>query len=129
MSGEAARAFTHGQVVYLQIPALDIAESAVFYARVFGWDVEPPQSGFQSPGLIGQWVTDRPLDVDGGLVAWIAVDDIDATLDVVRATGGTVLEPPTPDGPVRWLATFADPAGNLVGIAGHGRRGPAEGDA
>jgi len=117
-----ARRFAHGQVVYLQIPAIDITESATFYRRVFGWEVEPPESGFEAPGLIGQWVTDRPLDRDEGLVAWIHVDDIDASLDVVRANGGAVLEPPTPDGPVRWLATITDPAGNLVGIAAHGAR-------
>src|ERR1700759_2752256 len=51
--------FAHGQLVYLQIPATDIAASGSFYERVLGWQVDPPESGFTAPGLIGQWVTDR----------------------------------------------------------------------
>ena len=116
--------FGHGRVVYLQIPAADAAESAAFYQRVFGWQVDPPDAGFEAPGLIGQWVTDRPPAREAGLVPWIHVDDIDASLEVVRESGGRVLEPPTPDGPVRWLATVADPAGNVVGVATHRARRP-----
>lgn len=47
------------------------------------------------------------------------VDDIDASLDLVRANGGEVLKPAAPDGPLRWLATIADPAGNGVGVVGY----------
>ncbi len=113
--------FEHGQVVYLQIPALDVATSAAFYGQVFGWQVEPPQSGFEAPGMIGQWVTDRPAVVDSGPLLWINVDAIDATLDSVRSSGGEVLAPPSADGP-RWLATIRDPGGNVIGLAQHGPR-------
>jgi predicted enzyme related to lactoylglutathione lyase len=106
----------HGQVGYLQIPAVDVAASAAFYAQVFGWHVDPPQTGFEAPGLIGQWVTDRPARPDGGLLAWIHVGDIDTALAAVSANGGDVLEAPSPDGPHRMLATIRDPAGNTVGL-------------
>jgi len=109
----------HGQVVYLQIPALDVAASATFYGQVFGWQIDPPETGFEAPGLIGQWGTDRPPAADSGLLTWIFVDDIHATLDLVAATGGEVLETPSPDGPRRLLATIRDPAGNAVGVVGH----------
>ena len=113
--------FEHGQVVYLQIPALDVATSATFYGTVFGWQVEPPQSGFEAPGMIGQWVTDRPAAVDSGPLLWINVEAIDATLESVPSSGGEVLEAPSADGP-RWLATIRDPGGNVVGLAQHGPR-------
>lgn len=113
--------FEHGQVVYLQIPALDVATSAAFYGRVFGWRVEPPQSGFEAPGIIGQWVTDRPAAIDSGPLLWINVDAIDATLASVPSSGGEVLEQPSADGP-RWLATIRDPGGNVIGLAQHGPR-------
>ena len=58
--------FEHGQLCYLQIPALDTTISARFYEQVFGWRVAPPESGFEAPGLIGQWITDRPSSPDGG---------------------------------------------------------------
>lgn len=112
----------HGQLSYLQIPAVDVLESADFYERVFGWRVERPHPSFEAPGLIGQWVTDRPAAAGAGLLAWIQVDRIDDTLAVVRSSGGEVLEPPSQDGPVRWLATIRDPGGNVLGIVGLGPR-------
>lgn len=114
----------HGAVVYLEIPAREIAVSAEFYRRVFGWRVDPPGSSFEAPGLIGQWVSDRPPAPESGPLPWIFVDDIAATLALVAASGGGVVSPPAPDGPVRWLARIRDPGGNLFGIAAH-RRGQA----
>jgi uncharacterized protein len=111
----------HGQVCYLQIPALDIMASASFYEKVFGWQIERSHASFEAPGLIGQWVSDRPSTSKAGLLLWISVDRIDDALEVVRANGGEVVELPTPDGP-RWLATIRDPGGNLIGIAQHGPR-------
>ena len=50
----------HGQLCYLQIPALDTMESAAFYEKIFGWKIERPYPSFEAPGLIGQWVNNRP---------------------------------------------------------------------
>ena len=111
----------HGQVCYLQIPALDLMKSAAFYEKVFGWRIERPYPSFEAPGLIGQWVSDRMPAPESGLLMWISVDGIDNVLESVRASGGEVIEPPSPDGP-RWLATIRDPAGNVLGIAQHGPR-------
>jgi uncharacterized protein len=120
---ESARAIgpRHGQICYLQIPALDVMTSAAFYEKVFGWEIERPYPSFEAPGLIGQWVSDRPPAPEGGLLAWINVDAIDQVLESVRTSGGEVVEPPYPDAP-RWLATIRDPAGNVLGIAQHGPR-------
>jgi predicted enzyme related to lactoylglutathione lyase len=35
----------HGHLSYLEIPALDIEQSAAFYEAVFGWKVERRGSG------------------------------------------------------------------------------------
>jgi PhnB protein len=115
--------FDHGQVVYLQIPAKDIAVSAGFYERVLGWRIDPPESGFEAPGIIGQWVTDRPPAPDAGPLLWIHVEDVADTLAVAERAGAVLRQGPTPDGP-RVLGSFSDPAGNLVGIAAHGRHPP-----
>jgi uncharacterized protein len=109
----------HGQVCYLQIPARDVMKSADFYEKIFGWRIERPYPSFEAPGLIGQWVDDKPPAAEGGLLAWINVESIDATLELVRASGGEVLESKSPDGP-RWLATIRDPGGNVLGLAQHG---------
>jgi uncharacterized protein len=98
-----ARGPNHGAVCYLQIPALDLMKSAAFYEKVFGWHIERPYPSFESPGLIGQWITDRAPAPDSGPLIWINVSRIDDTLESVRAGGGDVIEPPSADGP-RWLA-------------------------
>ena len=107
----------HGQLCYLQIPAADIAASARFYERVFGWRIDAT-SEFEAPGLIGQWVSDRPPVPDAGAVGWIHVSDLEATLAAAASAGATVRDGAMPDGP-RTLATILDPAGNLVGLATH----------
>ncbi len=116
------RQMPHGQVCYLQIPAADPMKAAVFYEQVFGWRIERPYPSFEGPGLIGQWVTDRqPAAKESGPLFWINVNAIDETVASVRAHGGEILEPPSPDGP-RWLATIRDPGGNAIGIVQHGPR-------
>ena len=106
---------------WVDLSSTDAAASRAFYAKVFGWQVDPPQSGFEAPGMIGQWVTDRPAAPASGTLLWINVGAIDASVESVRANGGEVLEPPSADGP-RWLATILDPGGNVVGLAQHGPR-------
>jgi PhnB protein len=112
-----------GQLCYLQIPADDVSVSARFYEGLFGWTVDPPETGFEAPGLIGQWVTDRPASPEAGPVGWINVPDVARVLEEAQSLGATVREGPTPDGR-RLLASFLDPAGNLVGIVSHGDHAP-----
>jgi predicted enzyme related to lactoylglutathione lyase len=107
----------HGQLCYVQIPAADVTAAARFYERVFGWRIDGV-SEFEAPALIGQWVTDRPPAPDAGVLGWIHVADLEATLTEARRAGATVEEGSIPDGP-RTLATIVDPAGNLVGLATH----------
>jgi len=118
---EAARArgLAHGQVCYLQMPAVDSTRAAAFYEAVFGWQTEHPYQDFESPGLIGQWVPGRPAAPDSGPMIWIHVADLDETLARVVTHGGEIIDPPSPDGPTRTLATIVDPEGNPVGLASH----------
>jgi predicted enzyme related to lactoylglutathione lyase len=111
----------HGQVCYLQVPTTDLDASARFYAAVLGWQTDPGEAGFEAPGVIGQFVTDRPPAPDAGLLAWVAVDDVAAALVAAEANGGRVLDAPSPDGPTRVLTTVADPSGNPVGLVSHAR--------
>lgn len=117
------RGLVHGQVCYLQMPAVDAARAAAFYQAVFGWQTEHPYQDFESPGLIGQWVPGRPAALDAGPMIWIHVADLGETLAQVAGHGGEVIDPPAPDGPDRMLATIVDPEGNSIGLASH-RVGP-----
>jgi predicted enzyme related to lactoylglutathione lyase len=116
--GRLAHHPPHGQIGYLQIPALDIPRSAAFYESLFGWSVETDYGSFEGPGMIGQWTTDRAPGVDAGPVVWICVDQLGATLMAVESLGGTVVTRPQLDQGERWLAEIADPAGNHIGLVG-----------
>jgi uncharacterized protein len=114
-----ARSLVHGQVCYLQVPAVDSTRSAAFYEAVFGWQTEHPYQDFESPGLIGQWVEDRPPAPDAGPMIWIHVADMGQALASVVEHGGEIIDSPSPDGPTRTLATIVDPEGNPIGLASH----------
>jgi 2,7-dihydroxy-5-methyl-1-naphthoate 7-O-methyltransferase len=114
-----ARSLVHGQVCYLQVPAVDSTRSAAFYEAVFGWQTERPYQDFESPGLIGQWVEGRPPAPGAGPMFWIHVADLDETLERVVTHGGEIIDLPSPDGPTRTLATILDPEGNPIGLASH----------
>ena len=114
-----ARSLVHGQVCYLQMPAIDSARAAAFYEAVFGWQTEHPYQDFESPGLIGQWVQDRLPAPDAGPMIWIHVADLEQTLAAVARNGGEIIDPPAPDGPDRTLAAILDPEGNSIGLASH----------
>lgn len=105
-----------GRIEYLQLPAVDLAKSAAFYEGVFGWSTDPAHDSFEAPGMIGQFVTDRPPGGSGGPVLWISAGDLYPTLTRVTEYGGTVAGKPVLDGGERWLAEVDDPAGNRIGI-------------
>ena len=98
----------HGQLSYLQLPALDVKQSAAFYARIFGWQVDREHPSFEAPGLIGQWVTDRLAAPAAGPLLWIQVAQLDDALKAVEATGGQIIEQPSADGTERLLATIRE---------------------
>ena len=106
----------HGQIGYLQLPAIDIARSAAFYEAVFGWAVDLTWASFEAPGMIGQWTTDRAPGATGGPVVWICADQLARTLERVVEYGGIVHGSPQVDGGERWLTEIDDPAGNRMGV-------------
>jgi predicted enzyme related to lactoylglutathione lyase len=106
----------HGQIGYVQIPAVDIAQSAAFYETVFGWSTELTFGSFEAPGMIGQFTTERSPTSTGGPVLWIAVSELRPALTDVVASGGTVHGRPALDNGERWLVEVDDPAGNRIGL-------------
>jgi len=110
----------HGHVSYLEIPAADAQQSAAFYEAVFGWSVSHRDAGDPrfddgSGQLIGRWVTGRVASSAAGLLPYIYVDRIDNAVERIVAQGGEIMKPPYPEGNL-WVATFCDPAGNIMGV-------------
>jgi len=106
----------HGQIGYIQIPALDIDASCGFYRSVFGWDADATWAEFTAPGMIGQFVTDRAPISGAGPVLWFAVDQLYTVLNTVVERGGSIVRTPHLDQGERWLAEINDIAGNRLGL-------------
>jgi len=111
------------RLCYLQIPAADVHKSAAFYERVFGWNIrhrdsEHPSFDDATGNVSGAWFTGRAPSREAGLLPSIWVDNIDATLALVAANGGEVVDAPGRDAPdsTSWIANFRDPFGNLIGL-------------
>jgi predicted enzyme related to lactoylglutathione lyase len=110
----------NGKICYLELPAEDVAQSAEFYSRVFGWNVRRRGDGATSfddttGEVSGAWVTDRPPAGDPGLLVYVMVDSVAATIESVEANGGVIVQPIGADAP-EITARFRDPAGNVVGL-------------
>lgn len=110
------------RLCYLEIPAVDLSDAVAFYESVFGWNIrhrdsDRPSFDDATGNVSGAWVTGRKPCGEPGLLQYVWVDAIDATLTQVVACGGTVVEASHLDSPGgEWIATFRDPAGNLIGL-------------
>lgn len=109
----------NGKICYIEMPATDIARSADFYQKTFGWKVRRRGDGSTAfddgvGEVSGTWVTGRtPATL--GFVVYIMVDDIAATCAAIVANGGEIVQPIGVDDP-EITARFRDPGGNIVGL-------------
>jgi predicted enzyme related to lactoylglutathione lyase len=60
-------------------------------------------------------VIDQAISREPGLLPYIYVNHIDNTLRQIEAQGGKVVKAPYREGNL-WVATFSDPAGNVIGL-------------
>jgi predicted enzyme related to lactoylglutathione lyase len=98
---------------------VDPQRSAAFYAAVFGWSVrtdrDDPSFEDGTGHVIGHFVADQPVAGEAGLRPYVFVESLGETLERVVDSGGEIVTPPYPEGDLR-VATFRDPAGNVVGV-------------
>jgi uncharacterized protein len=114
-----------GGVSYLAMPARDAAESAKFYRAVFGWEIRGDSDSLSfSDGtghVIGHWRTDLAATGEAGIRPYIYVTRLEEVLRAATEQGAEIVSPPYPEGSLT-IATFRDPAGNVVGIWQEGAR-------
>ena len=112
--------FANGKICYIEMPATDIARSSDFYQHVFGWNIRTRGDGStafdDTTGQVsGAWVIGRPPATTPGLLVYIMVDSVAATVESVLANGGEIVQPLGADAP-EITARFSDPAGNVIGL-------------
>jgi predicted enzyme related to lactoylglutathione lyase len=110
----------NGKICYIEMPATDIAKSAEFYKSVFGWNIRERGDGRTAfddgvGQVSGAWVLGRPPASTPGLMVYVMVDSVAATIKSVVANGGQIVQPIGGDAP-EVTARFRDPGGNVLGL-------------
>lgn len=113
---------------WIEIRTSDIKITARFYESVFGWRITEKQAAGDTPVWLfdtgaeprmenlrrgGFW--SRPSGQPLGIVVYIVVEDIEATLEKIVAAGGKVVDGKIPQGSA-YMAMFSDPSGNTLGL-------------
>jgi predicted enzyme related to lactoylglutathione lyase len=109
-----------GKICYIEVPSDDIAQSAEFYARVFGWPVRQRGDGSTAfddtvGGVSGTWVLGRRPASEGSLTVHIMVANAARAAEAVVAEGGEIVQPVDP-GSHEVYFLFRDPTGNVLGV-------------
>jgi predicted enzyme related to lactoylglutathione lyase len=109
-----------GKICYIELPATDVARSAAFYQRAFGWQIRERGDGATSfDDTVGQvsgtFTLNRPAATDSGIVVYVMVADMTTALGAVTAAGGEVVKP-VDSAASEVFAWFRDPGGNTLGI-------------
>jgi predicted enzyme related to lactoylglutathione lyase len=122
-------------VVHFEIIGTDPARLRAYYGELFGWEFdtsgsvvpavsEPGNYGFTDTGQAGAAAA-IPGGIGGGrgydsrVIFYVGVDDVDAALQKAETLGGTRrMGPERAAGRDLVVGHFADPEGNVVGVAG-----------
>lgn len=120
MESQTHPTLSNGKICYIEIPAGDINTSVSFYKKVFGWQVRERGDGSiafdDAVGEVsGTWVLGRKAMTEPGLLIYIMVDSVAATIDSIKTSGGRIVQPLGMDAP-EITARFSDPAGNVIGL-------------
>jgi predicted enzyme related to lactoylglutathione lyase len=105
-------------VVHFEITGKDGKQLQEFYGNLFGWRIDannPMNKGrvATEDGGIGGGIA---ADNWSGVVVYVAVPDLAATLERAVALGGRVIQEITEIPGMVTYAQFTDPAGNRFGI-------------
>lgn len=104
-------------ICHFEIGCRDLARSSEFYSKLFDWQINQQQSaGWIRTGEdIGGHLKQLRDDQRNYVAVYIAVDDVQASLDKAVALGGKALLPVTNilSGQCSWIA---DPDGNVIGL-------------
>lgn len=118
-AAEPPSVFRPGGVSYLHIPCHEPARAADFYEAVFGWtprrDGEEPAFADATGHVIGHFVGGEPAAEGRGILPFVYVEDVGATLRAADGHGGRVEDQPRAEGTLL-VATISDPEGNLIGV-------------
>lgn len=111
-----------GKFVWFEHHSTDSQRAADFYKALFGWSTEVMPMGAQNYSMImnsGKGIGGYGKAQAGTPNRWMAymsVDNVDASFDAALRAGAKALMRPTDFGPVGRGATLADPTGGVFSL-------------
>ena len=109
-------------IVHVEFSAKDHTAAGKFYSTVFGWELkEYPEMNYTTfqpeKDAVGGGFSPVSEEYPAGtIMVYIETDDLDASLEAIKANGGEVVTGRYPIPGVGDMATFKDPTGNLVAL-------------
>jgi len=125
----------HGEFIWYELITRDIAGARTFYEEVVGWTIG---AASEMPGMDYRMIEAPDATVGGamqisadmaaqgvraGWIGYVGVEDVDASVDAIKAMGGAIHMGPSDIPGVGRLAMAADPRGALFYVM----RGAVEG--
>ncbi len=109
--------------VHVELSTTDVGKAKAFYSKLFDWKLEDMKMA------TGDYTMIQVGDGTGGGImqqmmpgapsmwmAYVLVDDIDASVAKAKALGGTVCKDKMEVPGMGWLAILIDPTGAMLGI-------------
>ena len=108
-------------ICHIELGATDVKRTSGFYESVFDWKFSNAMGDeyltFDTgQGLGGGLYKTPEVKSGGGIVFYILVNDIDASMSKITGAGGQQKIAKTEIPNVGWYGQFADPEGNLIGL-------------
>lgn len=110
--------------VHCELETTDLPKAKDFYTKLFDWELD--DSAMEGYTLIG--VGDHEYGVGGGMMtvpmpgmqsfwlAYVAVDDVEASTEKARSLGATIVVEATPVGTFGKMSVIKDPTGAVLGL-------------
>ncbi len=120
----------HGEVNHFEIPYEKADRAKKFYTEIFGWKLqEMPEMNYTlvstgpvddkgrptKPGVINGGMMKRSPEVKSPVVT-LTCEDMEKTMEKIKAMGGKVIIKKMPVGEMGWSAYAKDSEGNVIGL-------------
>ncbi|TCV89060.1 VOC family protein [Sulfurirhabdus autotrophica] len=111
--------------VHIELQTKDLGKAKEFYSKLFDWQLEDlPMPGGGAPytminvgeGTGGGMFTNPEPNVPPQWLAYVGVDDIEASTRKARELGGTVVKDVMEVGEHGWMSVIVDPGGAVFAM-------------
>ncbi len=110
--------------VHVELETPDLAKAKTFYSGLFDWDFDDTKMedytivevGDHKYGVGGGMMTVPSPDVPPHWLAYVSVDDINASTQKAKSLGAAIVKDVTAVGDIGWMSIIRDPAGAVLGL-------------